>query len=83
MKFVEGRYQVSLRWNANHIEPCALLDQLQAFWELEAVGIQEEERTLYDEFVGVIKFVEGRYQVPLPWKEFHDLLPDNYQLSVI
>ena len=33
--------------------------------------------------MGAIKFVEGRYPVSLPWKEFHDPLPDNYQLSVI
>lgn len=36
---------------------------------------------MYDEFVGAIKFEEGRYKVPLPWKELHDPLPDNYQLS--
>ena len=24
----------------------------------------------------------GRYKVPLPWREFHDPLPDNYQLSI-
>ena len=30
--------------------------QLQAFWELEALGIQDEERTLYDDFTGVVKF---------------------------
>ena len=59
--------------------PCALDERLRAFWELEA---QDEERTLYDDLVGVIKFEDGRYKVPLPWKEFHDPLPDNYQLSV-
>ena len=56
-------------------------NQLQAFWELETLGIQEEERTLYD-FTGVVKFKDGRYKVPLPWREFHDPLPDNYQLSL-
>ena len=33
--------------------------------------------------MGAIKFVEGRYQVSLPWKEFQALLSDNYQLRVI
>ena len=29
-----------------------------------------------------MKFEDGRYKVSIPWKEFHDPLPDNYQLSV-
>ena len=63
-------------------KPSSLDDQLRAFWELEALGIQDKEKTLYDEFTGVVQFKDGRYQVPLPWREFHDPLPDNYQLSV-
>ena len=27
-------------------------------------------------------FQDGRYKVFLPWKEFHEPLPDNYLLSV-
>ena len=61
---------------------CALNDQLRAFWELEALGIRDKERTLYDDFSGVVKFENGSYKVPLPWREYHDPLPDNYQLSV-
>ena len=66
----------------NSIESCALGDQLRAFWELEALGIQPEEKTLYDDFVGSVKFEDGRYKVPLPWREYHDPLPNNYQLSL-
>lgn len=62
--------------------PDTLEGQLRAFWELEALGIRDEEKTLYDDFTGVVKFEDGRYKVPLPWREFHDPLPDNYQLSV-
>ena len=62
--------------------PCTLGHQLQAFWELEALGIQEEERTLYDDFAAEVRFEHGRYKVSLPWREFHEPLPDNYQLSV-
>ena len=25
---------------------------------------------------------DGRYKVSIPWKEFHEPLPDNYQLSL-
>jgi len=71
-----------LHAETHSVEPCALDDQLRAFWELEALGIQDEEKTLYDDFTGAVKFENGRYKVPLPWKEFHDPLPGNYQLSV-
>ena len=59
-----------------------LKEQLQAFWELEALGIQGEEGTLYNQYEKVVRFDSGRYKVPLPWKEYHDPLPDNYQLYV-
>ena len=32
------------------IEPQTLEDQLRAFWELEALGIPDMEKTLYDTF---------------------------------
>lgn len=55
-------------------KPSALEDQLRSFGELEAIGIRNEEKTLYDYFAGVVKFEDGRYRVPLPWREFHDPL---------
>ena len=64
------------------VDTHALDNQLRSFWELEALGIQDEEKTLYDDFVVSVEFQEGRYKVPLPWKECHAPLPDNYQLSV-
>ena len=57
-------------------------EQLKSFWDLESLGIVNEEKTLYDEFKERISFHDGRYKVPLPWKEFHEPLEDNYSLSV-
>ena len=71
-----------LHLETHPVEQCTLEDQLHAFWELEALGIQEEERTLFDDFASSVKFEKRQYKVTLPWKEFHDLLPDNHQLSV-
>eukprot|EP00731_Ephydatia_muelleri_P014947 Em0008g667a len=71
-----------LRADTCSAEPCTLEDQLRAFWELEALGIQDKEKTLYDSFTEAVKFENGRYKVPLPWREFHDPLPDNYELSL-
>ena len=39
--------------------PCPLNRQLRAFWKLESLGIQDEERTLYDDLAAVVKFENG------------------------
>lgn len=70
-----------LRVNAQPSESKSLDDRLRSFWELEALGIRESEKTMYDEFIDAVTFQDGRFQVSLPWKEFHRPLPDNYQLS--
>eukprot|EP00794_Sanderia_malayensis_P016989 gene16989-18701_t len=60
-----------------------LEDQLGKFWNLESIGItQSEDKSVLEEFVDDISFVEGRYEVKLPWKKNHGLLPDNYTLSL-
>ncbi|XP_068692506.1 uncharacterized protein [Montipora foliosa] len=52
----------------------------EKFWDYESFGIHDDNATLYDKFVNEVEFVEGRYQVRLPFKEDHDLLPDNFAL---
>ena len=44
------------------------------------LGIQNDSLSLYDKFVSEVEFMEGRYQVQLPFKEDHELLPDNFAL---
>ena len=55
--------------------------QLRSFWNLEPLGIVQEKRTLYDDFLDTVTLREGRYKVVLPWIEQHRLLPDNLLLS--
>ena len=57
-------------------------DRLKSFWELESFGISSSDQSVYDEFGNSVRFVEGRYEVELPWKEAHPILPDNYRLCV-
>ena len=57
-------------------------NQLRLFWELESLGIDRADKSLHDTFRENISFKDGRYEVCLPWKEFHDPLPDNYTLSL-
>lgn len=71
-----------LRIEAQSLESRSLDEQLRSFWELESLGIQEEEKTLYDDFTTRVAFRDGRYQVSLAWKEFHEPLTDNYFLSL-
>lgn len=62
-------------------QPDPLDNQLRAFWELESLGIQPNEKVIHDNSSGNITFREGRYEVSLPWRQFHQSLPDNYNLS--
>ena len=57
-----------------------LAAELKKFWDYESFGFHDDNATLYDKFVNEVEFVEGRHQVRLPFKEDHDLLPDNFAL---
>ncbi len=71
-----------LRVDAQSSDHKPLEDQLRSFWELESLGIHEPEKTMYDKFTDAVTFRDdGTYEVSLPWREFHNPLPDNYQLS--
>ena len=58
----------------------SLTSELRRFWNYESLGTQDQSLCLYDKFVGEVDFVEGRYQVQLPFKEDLELLPDNFAL---
>ena len=47
---------------------------------LESLGIQPIEEAC-EKTISNIRFREGRYEVALPWKQFHQPLPDNYCVS--
>ena len=55
---------------------------LRSFWELESLGIQSPASDpVIDQFTGSVKMKNGRYEVSLPWRAYHDPLPNNYELS--
>ena len=81
---VKGPNQCSTNLVTTHVlridaQPDPLNNQLRAFWELESLGINPNEKNMYDDSSSNIKLKEGRYEVSLPWKHFHQSLPDNYQ----
>ena len=61
------------------MEP-ALDNCLKRFWDLETLSIVKEETSVYEKFVQKIKFNGRRYEVYLPWKEYHPPLPDHQEL---
>ena len=40
------------------------------------------EASVHDKFLDTIHKRDGRYEVSLPWKEHHPLIPDNYEVAV-
>ncbi len=63
----------------------ALDDRLKSFWDLESFGISpysDTDPSVNETFESSICFVDGRYQVKLPWKESHPPLADHYNLCV-
>jgi len=57
-----------------------LVNELHKFWETENVG-SDRRIAIEDEFESEIKFENGRYEVKMPFKDEHAILPDNYALS--
>ena len=68
-----------LKLESTVIQHDSLTFELRRFWDYESLGIQDQSLSLYDNFVGEGKR-EKRYQVRLPFKEDHELLPDNLAL---
>ena len=63
--------------------PISNLDNiLRWFWDLELLGSNDVDQNVFTEFEKNIQFKDGRYEVSLPWKENHPLLPTNYHLSL-
>ena len=55
---------------------------MKKLWELEAIGVSTQEETVHEKFLDTIHLNNGRYEVSLPWREQHALLPDNHAQAV-
>lgn len=71
--------------NALHIcvgEEQVLTEQLRSFWETESLGItdikQNPETDALWKFEQSVKYLQGRYEVSLPWREENINLATNY-----
>ena len=59
-------------------EPAKRVEEL---FELETLGINDIE-TVEEQFISELKYDDDYYSLSLPWHEHHDILPDNYEVSV-
>ena len=69
--------KISCRENHNYLNK-----EIHCFKNLDAIGISPNESSVYEKFENNIKFKDNRYSVNLPIKDYHPLLPDNYELSL-
>ena len=59
----------------------SLDNSLKAFWELESLGIKQDKPSVYEEFTKNIEFMNGCYEVSLPWKPSQKKLRSNFTLA--
>ena len=77
---------ISVNFVSTHVlkvecSDCDLVTTLKAFWDLDTLGINDNESSVCGDFVQIIDFKNGRYCVHLPWKRVHPVLSDNFDLS--
>ena len=55
--------------------------ELNRFWDLETLGISENEKTIHEDFSGTIYMNgENRYEAKIPFRENHPFLHDHFSL---
>ena len=55
---------------------------LKKFWELESLGVGDDDKSVLADFSKSITFSNGHYEVFLPWKEANPVLQVNRLLSL-
>ena len=56
--------------------------QVEKFWDLDTLGIKNNEISVYDKCIEEIRLVNNRYEVRYPFKEDHPIIEDNYMLAL-
>ena len=60
----------------------ALSEKIESFWQLESVGIREEESTVLVDFHNTIENNGKRYIAKLPWNGNEEFLKDHRRLAM-
>ena len=75
-------HTMKVSFNENIDETRSLHAEVEKLWDLETLGIKDNEKSVYDKFMEDVKFVDGRYEVQFPFKEERPLIADNYTLAL-
>lgn len=62
-------------------DPPRLDNLLKKFCELESLGINSDESSVYDEFKNSVQLKDNRYEVSLPWHSNRTQLASNLSLA--
>ena len=77
-----GAQEVGVHFAAKCNTQTDQLDKnVKRMWDLETIGVIESKE-MHDDFVENIEFNGCRYSVKLPWRDGHENLPSNYELSL-
>ena len=60
--------RIDTRRHEMDVHEMKLDDKLCTFWELELIGIKQEENSVLETFKETVNFENQRYEVSLPWK---------------
>ena len=60
------------------VDDISLSTEVEKLWDLETLGIGVKEVSWVDRCLQSFKFMDGRYQVSLPFKENRRFIEDNY-----
>ncbi|KAL5502091.1 hypothetical protein EMCRGX_G008809 [Ephydatia muelleri] len=71
---------LTMQTHSSQQELVHLEKKLQAFWDLDTLGIKEGEQSVFQKFVEDVSFRGGHYCVRLPWKFPRIMLPGNQEL---
>ena len=63
------------------VDDVTLNKQVEKLWNLESLGIMDNEPSWLERCLDSIELVNGRYEVNLPFKERPMFMEDNYCLS--
>ena len=81
---VDSRQEVSVNFigqDSVAFDRASLDSEIHKLWDLESIGIKSND-DVHESFENDIGFSEGRYSVKLPWKQGHDPLPSNINISL-
>ena len=68
--------------NVTKIANCVIDEKkIENFWNLDLLGIQENEHSACEKVLSGIEFVNDQYKVKLHFKDDVSLVSDNYEMS--